>query len=113
MTGKAEVRAVVAERITRDDGQPAAPDDLIDEVVVRDCTAHVEMMNKRAAFMTLGDEAFWINCVKGRLQIRYSERRAPRSNASCDRAERGCVFVAGHEGHCIEPPPHPAGRPRR
>lgn len=98
-------KAVIAERITRADGQPAAPDDIIDEVVVRDCMAHVEMMTDRAAFMTLGDEAFWINCVKGRLQIRYSERRAPLSTERCDKAERGCVFVAGHSGHCIEPIP--------
>lgn len=102
METRTALKPVIAERITRDDGQPAAPDDLIDEVVVRDCTAHVEMMNERAAFMLLGDEAFWINCVKGRLQIRYSERRDP-CPPPCDKAERGCVFVAGHEGFCVEP----------
>ena len=43
----------------------------------------VEMMNDRAAFMLLGDFAFWI-FVEWRwfrrpvLRIRYSEHRAPR-----------------------------------
>lgn len=96
-------RAVIAERITRDDGQPAMPDEFIDEVVVRDCLAHVEMMHDRAAFMTLGDEAFWIFVEKGRLRIRYSERREPHETRSCDKTDR-CVFVLGHAGNCFSLP---------
>lgn len=97
----------INDRITRDDGSPATPDDFIDEAVVSNCLAHVEMMSECGAFMLLGDFAFWI-FVEWRwfrrpvLRIRYSERRGPRP-PPCDKAERGCVFVAGHAGNCIEP----------
>jgi hypothetical protein len=64
------------ERITHvDTHAPAQLDDFIDEIVLRGANVHVEMMTDRAAFMDLGGHVFWINCVKGKLKIHYSERR--------------------------------------
>jgi hypothetical protein len=63
-------------------GAPAVFDDPIDEVVVSDLPdgAHVEMMNRSAAWMRLGEHVFWISARGDKLTIRYTEHRPARSD---------------------------------
>ncbi len=64
----------------------------IDEIVMRECDVHLEMMNERAAFMSIGHRVFWINAFKGKLFVSYGEDRHPDG-------ERPIV------DHSLPPPP--------
>lgn len=65
----------MSERITpyKDGGRV---DERIDEIVLHNLNSvHIEMMDGGTAWMRLGNEVFWINAIKGKLVIRWSETR--------------------------------------
>lgn len=63
-------------RITHDsENRPASPDEFVDEVVAFPRSAHLEMLNETSAFLRFGDDVFTVFAERGRLRVRYLERR--------------------------------------